>query len=486
MDLSSIHNFQDAVVTVMGLGRYKQGSGLGATKWLIRHGAQTVITDLKTGAELKESVQLIMDWYRRYHELYPERAVYAPVFVLGEHRKDNFVGVDAVVQNPGVPSESEFLAAAKADGVPVESDVSLFFRFYPHPVIAVTGTKGKTTTTLLLGEMLKKLDAKAVTAGNIKVSPLEHLDELLERVDPTPVVLELSSWLLESMPQAFREMQKGPEIAILTNVYPDHLDRYASFDAYIASKRIIFEYQTEEQYTLLNADHELVRAMEPLVKGKLFWFSKTYQEHDGCYVKDGAIVFRKDEEEIVVMPYERVALKGDHNVENILSATCAALLRGVSLFDVVNVLEDFEGISDRQEMVREVDEIMYINDTAANGPDAVIAALTRFGAAGDKRIVLIAGGVNKRLVFDALGDEIAQTCKHVLLFPGDASDLIATAVGDRVPIVRVKSMKDAVQAARKVAQRGDIVLLSPSATTSSIFRNEFERGEQFREEVRNL
>ncbi len=486
MDLSSIHNFQDAVVTVMGLGRYKQGSGLGATKWLIRHGAQTVITDLKTGEELKESVALIMDWYRRYHELYPDLTVYPPVFVLGEHRKEDFTGVDAVIQNPGVPSESEFISAAKEQKIPVESDVSLFFRFYPNPVIAVTGTKGKTTTTLLLGEMLKKLDDKAVTAGNIKVSPLEHLDTLLERVEPTPVVLELSSWLLESMPKAFNDLKKGPEIAILTNVYPDHLDRYPSFDAYIASKRIIFEHQTPSQYTLLNADHDLVRVMEPLVKGKLFWFSKNYQAHDGCYVHDGNIVFRKDGTDTVVIPLADVALKGDHNLENILSATCAALLYGVLLSDVVNVLRDFEGVMDRQEMVREVDEIMYINDTAANGPDAVMTGLARFGATGDHRVVLIAGGVNKQLTFDTLGEEIVKTCKTLVLFPGDASDLIAKAVGDRVPIIRVNSMKEAVQVARKTAVSGDIVLLSPGATISSLFRNEFERGEQFREEVRNL
>lgn len=129
MDLSSIHNFQDAVVTVMGLGRYKQGSGLGAAKWLVRHGAQTVITDLKDASELHESVTLLMDWYRRYRELYPDRSIYQPVFVLGEHRKDDFLNVDCVVQNPGVPSESEFIVAAKEQKVPIESDVSLFSVF---------------------------------------------------------------------------------------------------------------------------------------------------------------------------------------------------------------------------------------------------------------------------------------------------------------------------------------------------------------------
>ena len=486
MDLSSIHNFQDAVVTVMGLGRYKQGSGLGAAKWLVRHGAQTVITDLKDATELHESVTLLMDWYRRYRDLYPDRSLYQPVFVLGEHRKDDFTGVDCVVQNPGVPSESEYLVAAREGNVFIESDVSIFFRFYRHPIIAVTGTKGKTTTTLLLGAMARQQDAKAVTAGNIKVSPLEHLDALLEEPLPVPVILELSSWMLESLPRAFTDIQHGPDIAVLTNVYPDHLDRYASFEAYVASKRIIFAHQTPSQYTVLNWDHDVVRRMEPEVRGKLFWFSKTYQSHDGCYVKDGNIVFRRNDSDMIILPLADVALKGEHNLENILSATCAAMLGDIALPDIVTVLREFEGVSDRQEIVREVDEITYVNDTAANSPDAVVAALRRFHGEKPADIVLIAGGVNKRLAFDALAEEIIRTCKAVVLLPGDASDILAPLFGTRIAVHRTGSMQEAVQRARDIAVRGDTVLLSPGAASTNLFRNEFERGEQFREEVRNL
>ncbi len=486
MDLSSIHNFQDAVVTVMGLGRYKQGSGMGAAKWLVRHGAQTLITDLKDPSELHESVMLIMDWYHRYRDLYPEQTLYQPVFVLGEHREDDFVNVNCVVQNPGVPSSSQFIKAAKEQGVPIESDVSLFFRFYQHPIVAVTGTKGKTTTTLLLGEMMKKKDAKAVIAGNIKVSPLEFLDALIEEPAAVPVVLELSSWMLESMPPAFIDLKHGPDIAILTNVYPDHLDRYPNFEAYVASKRIIFEHQTADQYTLLNADHDLVKAMEPLVKGKLFWFSKNYIDHDGCYIKDGSIVYRKDGVDQIVLPMKDVGLKGDHNIENILSATCAALLSDIALSDVADVLKHFEGVTDRQEMVREIDEITFINDTAATGPDAVTAALHRFHGEKAGDIILIAGGVNKNLVYTTLADEIVRTCKAVFLLPGDASELIKLAINNRIPVADVSSMQEAVQQSRKIAVRGDTVLLSPGAASQNIFRNEFERGEQFREEVRNL
>lgn len=484
MDLRNKDSFQDAIVTVMGLGRYRQGSGLGATKWLLRHGAQTVITDLKDASELKESVDLVMEWYEKYRTQFPSRTIYQPLFILGQHRKEDFVNVDCVVQNPGVPSESEFVQAAREKGVPIESDVSLFFRYFPQPLIAVTGTKGKTTTTMLIGAMLAKLNPDAVVAGNVKISPLEHLDDLLKQPNPPPVVLELSSWLLESLPSALRDLGKGPEIAVFTNVFPDHLNRYASYEDYIKSKEIIFEYQTPAQYTVLNFDNEIVRQMEPRVKGRLFWCSKTLQEHDGCYVQSGEVVFVRDGHTTSIIKIDEIALKGEHNLENILTSACAVLLRGVALNDVAAVLREFKGIDDRQELVREVDEITYINDTTATTPDAVVAALKRFGAKDD--VILIAGGVDKKMDFASLIATIPPTCKQLILFPGTASDIIEAGVLGKVPIEKANSMAEAVQKARAAAVRGDIVLLSPGAASFNMFANEFERGEQFREEVRKL
>lgn len=484
MDLSRIENFKDAVVTVMGLGIYKQGSGLGTAKWLMRHGAQTVITDLKDTTELKESVDLVMEWYNKYREMYPDRTIYQPVFVLGQHRKEDFENVDVVVQNPGVPSESEYIQAAKAKGVHIESDVSLFFRYFHYPVCAITGTKGKTTTTMLVGEMLKGLDAKAITAGNIRVSPLEFLDDLLAHNASTPVVLELSSWMLESLPGAFTEIKHGPDISVLTNVFPDHLNRYASYEDYQKSKEIIFEYQRPDQYTILNKDHELVRSMEPRVKAQLFWFSKDYQEANGCYVKDGQIVFRRDGDEFTILPLNEVALAGEHNLENILSATCMAMLRGVTVETIAKVLREFKGVPDRQELIREVDEISFINDTAATAPDAVVAAMKRFG--DKEHLITICGGVDKKMVFDAMAEALVANNKAVILFPGSASDIIRDKISGKVTVYAANSMKEAVQTARSIAKTGDSVILSPGAASFNMFKNEFDRGEQFREEVRNL
>lgn len=485
MDLNRIESFQDAVVTVMGLGRYKQGSGLGATKWLMRHGAQVIVTDLKGEEELEESMAIVNEWYEKYRDLYPDRSVYQPLFVLGEHRKEDFSNVDLIVKNPGVPSESEYIQEAAKNNVPVESDVSLFFRHCPYPSICVTGTKGKTTTTKLVGEMLRRVDSNAVIAGNISISPLEALDDLLERGSPTPIVLELSSWLLESMPPAFQDLKKGPEVSILTNIYPDHLDRYHSFGDYIHSKEIIFEWQASHQFTILNYDHPILKEMENEVKGQLFWCSRTYMDHDGCYVDNGMIVFQRNGNKEEILPLEEVSLKGAHNEENILTAVCAAKLYNIAKEAIVGALKEFAGVPDRQELVREVDEITYINDTAATQQDAVIAALDRFGADGD--IVLIAGGVDKEGKYDLLAPRILDTCKHVILFEGDASDIIEKNLGGRIPVeAGIKTMQDAVDKAKAAAATGDIVLLSPAAASFNLFANAYDRGEQFREAVRNL
>ena len=485
MDLSKIESFQDAVVTVMGLGRYQQGSGLGAAKWLMRHGAQTLITDLKDETELEESMNLVMGFYEEYREKYPDRTIYQPVFVLGEHRKDDFVDADCIVMNPGVPSDSEFIVSAKEAGVSIESDVSLFFRYCPFPIVAVTGTKGKTTTTKMLGEMMKQVDEKTIVAGNVGVSPLEFLDELIETGEERKIVIELSSWLLESLPPAFKDMGRGPDISVLTNVFPDHLNRYHSFGDYVHSKEIIFEWQSPDQYTVLNWDQELVRFMEEKVKGKLFWASQISQEHNGCFIRDGQIIWRHNDAEQVVLPVSEVALKGEHNMTNVLVSISAAALRGIDLELIADVVRSFAGVSDRQELVREVDEISYVNDTTASNPTAVISALKRFGADGD--IILLAGGQNKKLEYEELAEEIVKTCKHVVLFDGDASDLLEKALADRVPMTKhIESMEAAVQTARALAAKGDIVLLSPGAASFNLFKNEFDRGEQFREEVRKL
>lgn len=484
MRLEKIAQFQDAAVTVMGLGKYKEGSGFVTATWLMKHGAQTVITDLKTEVDLQVSMKLLMDWYRAYRDAHPEATIYPPVFVLGEHRKEDFVNVDYVVQNPGVPSESQFVQAAAEAGVAMESDASIFLRFYPFKTIAVTGTKGKTTTTKMLGEMLKTLHPQAIVAGNVKASPLQYLDDLLEKKEEVPVVLEFSSWMLLSIPQALQDMGRGPDIAVLTNVYPDHMDRYPDYSAYKKSKEIMFQYQKPDQVAILNKDHDEVREMAARVPSKLLWFSVQPMIEDGCYVENGIVKLRRDGQVQDVLAVGDVALKGEHNLSNALAAACAAFVRGVSLAGVVQVLKTFVGLADHQEVVREVDEVTYVNDTASTTPDALKAALETLGS--EKRVVLLAGGGAHGVSFDGVVPVISTMCKQVILLPGVGSETLEKVLLGKVMIDHAKTMEDAVKVARKYAARGDVVLLSPGCPVAEPFANEFEAGEMFREEVRKI
>ncbi|TAK03822.1 UDP-N-acetylmuramoyl-L-alanine--D-glutamate ligase [Patescibacteria group bacterium] len=485
IDFTKPTDLQDAVVTVMGLGRFKQGSGIGAAKWLMRHGAQIVVTDLKSEADLKASVDLVTQWYEEYRKEYPDRDIYAPVFVLGEHREEDFENVQLVVKNPDVPKESAFVKLAEKNGVRVESDVSLFWHFYPHPICAVTGTRGKSTTTALIGEMLKRVHPKTVVAGNIMHSPLEELDWMLTEEKPVPVALELSSWLLEGLDH----VKVGPEVAVLTNVSMDHLDRYESFDAYLAAKEIIFNTQSPSQKAVLNYDHEIVRKVGERVKSRAFWFSaKPLPESvEGTYIaEDGTLHLRlggTDRE--ICHPQNWPCLQGEHNVQNALAATLAAALAGVPDEGLCMSLRTFEGLQGRQQTVREFDGVTYVNDTNATSPDAVVAALKRF-ANDKKRVVLIVGGKAKGFSFDEMAAAIREHCKHVVYLEGSSTAEIEQAVGTSVPSVNVSDMESAVLEAKKAASAGDIVLLSPGTASFGLFKNAYDRGGQFVEAVKNL
>jgi UDP-N-acetylmuramoylalanine--D-glutamate ligase len=356
--------------------------------------------------------------------------------------------------------------------------VSLFFRYCPFPIYAVTGPRGKSTTTALLGEMFKTVNPKTVVAGNITRSPLEDLDWLLEEKEPVPVVIELSSWLIESL----ENVARGPDIGILTNIFPDHLNRYASLEAYAASKLLMFKNCAPGQKAVLNADHEMVRSLSSQVACKKYWFSENQTVDEGVFLRDGKIVCIVEGQEHELGDTATMALKGKHNLLNALAASLAAHLAGVPSDKIAAALRTFEGLPGRQEIVKEVRGVAYVNDTTATSPDGVIAALERFG----KGTVLITGGTSKGLPYGEMGKKIFATCKYVVYLDGDATPAIQAAVGDKVPSVVVKSMLEAVQAASQVAENGDTVLMSPGAASFGMFKNEFDRGEQFVEAVKTI
>lgn len=458
-------------VLVMGLGLH--GGGLGVTRWLVKQGAFVTVTDLKKPEDLAASIDA----------LGRDPGEKAGIeFVLGEHREADFISSDLIVRNPGVPRESRYLALARNHGVPIRMEMGLFFEQLPRggkQVIGITGTKGKTTTTTMVGDILKKAQIKTVVAGNLRVSALE----LLDQIEPdTTVVLELSSFQLEE----FDVLGLSPRIAAITNISPDHLNRYTGMDEYAAAKANIFTHQGESEYCVLNYDNPFLTLLRPRVPSQVVWFSRTRTLDDGAFVEREAIMWKRERREQVILPVTDLGVPGNHNVENALAATAVAGVAGVSAEKIGACLHEFKGVADRMEVVRELNGVTYINDTTATAPAATIAALEALESRG-QRVLLIAGGSDKGLDYAEMARAIARSRPKVILVQDSATAKIREALRsagvDELIAGSYGRFDDAVQRAHDEAREGEIVLLSPGAASFGMFANEFKRGERFREIV---
>lgn len=474
---------------VMGLGVH--GGGLGVTRFLVEQGADVTVTDLRSPDQLAPTLALLEGLPVRY--------------VLGEHRDADFRTADLVVRNPGVPRESRFLQIARAAGAVIEMEMTLFFRLCPGPIIGITGTKGKTTTTLLTGAMLKQQFPDTVIAGNLRVSALEQLSKIGPQ---TPVVLELSSWQLEGLGEA----QLSPQYACYLNLYPDHLDRYGSMQAYGAAKAQIFLYQKPTDIAVLNADADSYSQQMPdidelpgkqvLFAGEDVDWERDWQQQSRptriTYWRDAVLISRSGDDwwmnnpADVVCTSADVQLVGDHNLANVAAATALAKAFGVETEHIRHAIQTFRGVPDRMEDVRTVYGVRYINDTTATTPTAAIAALHSLVAP----TIVIAGGADKNLEFDGFAQALLERAKAVVLLEGTATAKLRTALElalkqslQRAPmLVRgpFPALEPAVLAARDLSQAGDVVLLSPGCASFGMFKNEFDRGEQFRQIVQAL
>lgn len=459
-------------VLVMGLGVH--GGGLGVTRYLARNGAEVTVTDLRTAAQLAPTLAELEGLPVRY--------------VLGEHRLEDFRAAEIVIRNPGVPRESPFLAAARQAGAAIEMEMTLFFRLCPGPILGITGTKGKTTTTLLAGAMLQKQYADTVVAGNLRVSALEQLP----RIGPaTPVVLELSSWQLEGLGEA----GLSPRWACVTNVSEDHLDRYASMDAYAAAKAHIFEHQRSDGIVVLNLDDERTRRMAERAAGDVVWFGGAIEhagQSRGARWSGERLVWFEGEQHENICRASDVRLPGAHNLANVAAAAALAHSFGVAFEHIRTAVRGFESVPDRMETVREVHGVRYVNDTTATAPVAALAALRSV----DRPVIVIAGGADKQLDFGELGECLAERAKAVVLLAGTATPKLEQALrrslsrgARRMPLPvggPFDALDAALDAARGLAEPGDVVLLSPGCASFGMFRNEFDRGEQFRQLVQAL
>ncbi|MFN8502940.1 MAG: UDP-N-acetylmuramoyl-L-alanine--D-glutamate ligase [Kouleothrix sp.] len=439
----------------MGLGVH--GGGLGVARFLADRGALVTVTDLRGPELLQPSLDALAGLPIR--------------FVLGRHDESDFRAADLVVRNPGVPRESRFLQIARAAGATIEMEMTLFFRLCPGPILGITGTKGKTTTTLLAAAMLREQFADTVVAGNLRVSALEALPRIGAR---TPVVLELSSWQLEGLGEA----GLSPRYACVTNLSPDHLDRYGSMAAYGEAKKQIFLWQGPDGVVVLNHDDPIVAAWAAEAPGQVRWFGSyagTRYDDAGIW-QDGALLIARDE----------VPLPGRHNLANVAAAAALAGAFGAEAARIRAAVRGFGGVEHRLELVRELAGVRYVNDTAATAPEAAIAALHSFS----QPIVLIAGGADKNLPFEGFARAIAESAKAVVLLEGSATPKLQSALAAAAPATPLLGpygdFAAAIAAARGQAAPGEIVLLAPGCASFGMFRNEFHRGEEFRRIVGQL
>lgn len=458
--------FRGKRVTVFGLGL--NSGGIGTVDFLSKQGAKEIIvTDIKTREELTPSLEKL--------------GVYKNVTtILGQHRPEDFSHVDMVIKNPMIPWTNEYIKIAQQAKVPVEMDASLFMQLIPSHVmvIGVTGSKGKTTTAMVLAHILEKSGKEIVRVGIGQETVLGKIDQITQR---HVVVFELSSWRLSSL----HRIQKSPQIGIVTNIYPDHLNYYRTMEAYAYDKEAIFAYQKQTDAVILNAQNEWTVAMSERAKGMQYFFSHESNSQANAYIKDKKIYFNipNDSERSISLLGSK--LFGKHNEDNILAASLAARIVGITTEDIEKGIESFPGVPHRLEFVREIEGVRYINDTAATIPEATVASLYAFNTP----IILVAGGSDKKLPLDSLVNAIVTGVKQVILLEGDATQKILSQLKSKnvtqTPII-VDSMQKAVLVASRIATRGDTVLLSPGCASFGMFKNEFDRGEQFRSSVSAL
>ncbi len=390
---------------------------------------------------------------------------------LGGHKAQTFIEQDLIVPSPGVPPTMAALAAARVIGIPVWSEVELAWRFLRGRLVCITGSNGKTTTTSLIGHILETAGLPVQVAGNIGTPLISRVDV---SSDSGFTVVEASSFQLESI-VAFR-----PDVAVLLNITPDHLDRHGSLEEYGRAKVRMFENQTEEDAAVLNADDAAAPRYAPS-RPQVFWFSRQKRVASGCFLRDDEIVFRRDGAETVLLRREDIGLRGDHNVENVLAAAAAATLAGVEPAAIVEGVRSFAGVEHRIEFVATISGVEYFNDSKATNVDATLKALDAFPG----NLLVILGGKDKGCDYTILRESLRQHARMVLLI-GAAAEKIESQLSGVVPVKRAGTMARAVELAEESARPGDTVLLAPACASFDQFESYEHRGRVFKQLVRSL
>lgn len=446
----------DAIL-IIGAAR----SGVASAEYLLSIGKEIVISDMNT--KLAEDVETQLG--------------HASVsYVWGKQPDVAALQPELIVMSPGVPLSIPPVVKARELGIPVISEPELAFRYSDVPFVAITGTNGKTTTTTLTAFLLEKEGRKVVAGGNIGLPLISQCPKMSAN---DIVVAEMSSFQLESVDSFC------PKVAVVMNLTPDHLDRHKTMEAYAAAKANIFKNQGPEEYLLLNKDDAIVAAMAAGAKSHVYYFSQQEILDEGIWLEDGNLVYRLDKNGAsqVLIPAAEIGIVGSHNWQNAMAASLAALLMGQQPEIIAERLRAFKGVAHRMEPVATIDGVLYVNDSKGTNPDSTEKAL---GSYGERPIVLIAGGRNKGSDMAVLVPLMRAHCRGVVLVGEATGDFIdAFERTGYTDYVCTDSFEDAVAKAREMAQSGDVVLLSPACASWDMFDNFEQRGDLFKELVKD-
>ncbi|HYL15508.1 MAG TPA: UDP-N-acetylmuramoyl-L-alanine--D-glutamate ligase [Terriglobales bacterium] len=441
-------------VLVVGLGK----SGVASALFLKERGARVTVSDTKTEDELRDEIPVLLD-----HGISVE---------TGGHGERTFRGQDLIVVSPGVPVDAAPLIQARALSEPVIGEIELASQYLPGPIVAITGSNGKTTTTALAGEIIAGGGYPVVVGGNIGTPAIS----LVPRAKPdVMVVLEVSSFQLETI------WTFHPKVAVVLNVTPDHLDRHRTFEVYVQAKARIFENQTADDFAVLNADDSTCVEMAKQTKAQVFWFSRKKEVSQGAHVRQGRIFFRDNRGQREVMLVSEIPLKGSHNVENVLAGVCVGVLMGCQVEQIGKAVRQFKAVEHRLEYVATIRGVDYYNDSKATNVDATIKALESFPA----NIHIILGGKDKGSDYRVLNDLLRHRVKRVYTI-GAAAAKIESHIEGAAEIVHAETLEAAVKRASASASAGDIVLLAPACASFDQFQNYEHRGRVFKEAVQTL
>jgi len=443
-------------VLVVGLGK----SGLAAALFLRRRGAQVTVSDVRSAEALAKDIPALLDE--------------GIMVEAGGHGLLTFRRQDLIVVSPGVPLDTPELVQVKGFGLPIIGELELAGRFLKGKIVAITGSNGKTTTTALLGEILKAGGLAALVGGNIGVPVVSLIDE---STDATWSVLEVSSFQLEST------QQFHPNIAVILNITPDHLDRHGTFENYALAKEKIFAAQTADDCVVLNADNLRAAQAAARSKAKVYWFSLEHAVDQGAWLEEGFVVFRATPDGATekIMPSRAIPLKGAHNVENVLAAVCAARLAGVAVEAIERAVEDFRAVEHRLEYVATLNGIEFYNDSKATNVDATAKAIAAFS----KGVHLILGGKDKNSDYTQLSTLLRERVLAVYTI-GSAAAKIETHLRGVVSMHSCGTLDKAVGAAAAAAHPGEVVLLAPACSSFDQFENYEHRGRAFKDLVNGI